>query len=85
MTQNYVEAERYISVKGIDNAMEVAKVLLKNDYEVFIEAEDLDIYGVHFAEAKYLDYGNPTFYRMRTEDIEPILNREFNKNENEGE
>lgn len=76
MTYNYVEPEKYISVHGMDNAMEVAKLLLKNDYEVFIELDDFDIYIVHFAEAKYKNFGNPAFYRVTEEDIDAIRNKE---------
>lgn len=83
MTYNYVEPEKYISVHGMDNAMEVAKLLLKNDYEVFIELDDCDIYIVHFAEAKYNNFGNPAFYRVTEEDIDAIRNKEYQNKEGE--
>jgi len=72
MTKNFVEEEKYISVRGMDNAMEVAKVLLKNDYEVFIELDDCDIYCVHFAYAKYRHFGNAAFYRITEDDVETL-------------
>lgn len=40
--------EKYISVKGIENAMEVAKVLVKNDYQVMVQLDDCDIYVVAY-------------------------------------
>lgn len=70
MTKNFADEERYISVQGIDRAMEVAAVLLKNDYEVFIELDDCDIYCVHYASAKYKHFGSAAFYRITEDDIE---------------
>lgn len=69
MTRNFADEESYIAVEGIDNALEVAKVLLKNDYEVFIELDDCDIYCVHFADAKYKNFGNAGFYRISEDDV----------------
>lgn len=40
--------EKYISVRGIENAMEVAKVLIKNDYQVMVQLDDCDIYVVAY-------------------------------------
>lgn len=70
MTKNFAEEEKYISVHGMDNAMEVAKVLLKNSYEVFIELDDCDIYCVHYAYAKYKHFGSPAFYRISEDDVD---------------
>ena len=72
MTKHFADNEKYISVKGIDNAMEVAKVLLKNDYEVFVELDDCDIYCIHYAQAKYKRFGNATFYRITEDDVEVL-------------
>ena len=36
MTRNFADEEKYISVNGLDTALGVAEVLLKNGYEVFI-------------------------------------------------
>lgn len=69
MTRNFADEERYISVEGVDNAMEVAKVLLKNDYEVFVELDDCDIYCVHYAAAKYKHFGDAAFYRITEDDV----------------
>lgn len=73
MTNNLRDADKYIAVKGMDNAMEVAKILLKNDYEVFIELDDCDIYCVHYAYAKYKRFGNATFYRINEDDLDAIF------------
>ena len=82
MTKNFAEEEKYISVNGIDNAMEVAKVLLKNDYEVFIELDDCNIYCVHYADAKYKNFGNATFYRITEDDVETLESKRY-KDESE--
>lgn len=72
MTKNFADEEKYISVKGVDAALEVAKVLLKNDYEVFVELDDCDVYCVHYAQAKYKNFGNAAFYRITEEDVETL-------------
>ena len=81
MTKNLRENERYVSLRGVDNAMELAKFLLRNGYEVFVELDDCDIYCVHYAEAKYRDLGNAAFYRISEEDLDAIYNAELNKEE----
>lgn len=40
--------KHYVSVEGIDNALELAKVLIKNNYQVFIQLDDCDIYIVSY-------------------------------------
>ena len=82
MTKNLRENERYVSLRGVDNAMELAKFLLRNGYEVFVELDDCDIYCVHYAEAKYRKLGNAAFYRISEEDLDAIYNAELNKEEN---
>jgi len=69
MTRNFADEDLYIAVEGIDNAIEVAKVLLKNDYEVFIELDDCNIYCVHYADAKYKNLGGAGFYRISEDDV----------------
>ena len=64
MTRHFADEDKYIATRGLDAALEVAKVLIKNDYEVHIECDDCDIYIVHFAYAKHLRYGNAGFYRI---------------------
>ena len=75
MTKNFAEEEKYISVNGVDAALEVAKVLLKNDYEVFIELDDCDIYCVHYSYAKYKNFGSAAFYRITAEDVETLKSK----------
>lgn len=79
MTKHFADEGKYIAVRGMDNAMEVAKVLLKNGYEVFIELDDCDIYCVHYAYAKYKNFGNAAFYRISEEDLDAIYAAEAAK------
>jgi hypothetical protein len=81
MTNNLRDSEKYIAVTGIDNAMELAKVLLKNGYEVFVELDDCEIYCVHYAYAKYKGFGNAAFYRISEEDLDAIYMAEAAKEE----
>lgn len=83
MTKNFAEEEKYISVRGVDNALEVAKVLLKNGYEVFIELDDCDVYCVHFNHAKYKHYGNAAFYRITEEDAELLEAKRYEVENND--
>lgn len=82
MTNNLRENERYFSLRGVDNAMELAKLLLRNGYAVFVELDDCDIYYVHYTEAKYRELGNAAFCRISEEDLDAIYNAEMNKGEN---
>ena len=70
MTQHFAERDRYIAVEGLDAAMEVAKVLIKNGYEVHVELDDCDVYVVHYAHTKHLGYGGAGFYRITAEHVE---------------
>ena len=81
MTNNLRDNGKYVSLHGVDNAMELAKFLLRNGYEVFVELDDWDIYCVHYAEAKYRNLGNAAFYRISEEDLDAIYNAEMNKEE----
>ena len=82
MTKNLRDNERYVSLRGVDNATGLAKFLLRNGYEVFVELDDCDIYCVHYAEAKYRELGNAAFYRISEEDLSAIYKAEMNKGEN---
>lgn len=72
MTSNFNASERYMAVRGLEKAMEVAEVLLRNDYEVFIELDDADIWCVHYSEAKHERYDSG-FYRLGEDDIAKLL------------
>ena len=38
-----------LEIKGLDNALKMAKALLKQDYQVFVQLEDCNIYIVSYA------------------------------------
>lgn len=60
-----------ITTKGLDNALEVAKVLIKNDYQVMIQLDDCDIYVVSY-EDNDISYGDNQFASLSPEEIEHI-------------
>ena len=46
---NALIKENVIEVHGMDNALKVAKTLLEQDYQVFVQLEDCNIYIVSYA------------------------------------
>ena len=46
---NTLIKQNVLEIKGMDNALKVAKTLLKQDYQVFVQFEDFDIYIVSYA------------------------------------
>lgn len=60
-----------ITTKGLDNALEVAKVLIKNDYQVMIQLDDCDIYVVSY-EDNDISYGDNQFASLSPEEVEHI-------------
>ena len=63
-----------IATKGLDNALEVARVLIKNDYQVMIQLDDCDIYVVSYEDNDYR-YGDNQFASLTQEEIEDIMDR----------
>lgn len=60
--------EKYISVRGIENAMEVAKVLVKNDYQVMVQLDDCDIYVVAYTTNQ--SWGDQQFALVNYDEID---------------
>lgn len=46
---NALIKQNVIEVHGMDNALKVAKTLLQQDYQVFVQLDDCDIYIVSYA------------------------------------
>lgn len=46
---NRLIKKNVLEIKGMDNALNVAKTLLKQDYQVFVQFEDCNIYIVSYA------------------------------------
>lgn len=62
--------ERYVAVEGLENALEMAKALIKNDYQVMVQLDDCDIYIVAFTENS-TEYGNK-FTPLSFEEVDAI-------------
>lgn len=60
-----------IATKGLDNALEVAKVLIKNDYQVMIQLDDCDIYVVAY-ESNDPTLGDNQFASLTQAEVEHI-------------
>ena len=46
---NTLIKKNVLEIEGIDNALKVAKTLLEQDYQVFVQLEDCNIYIVSYA------------------------------------
>lgn len=46
---NRLIKKNVLEINGMDNALNVAKTLLKQDYQVFVQLEDCNIYIVSYA------------------------------------
>ena len=62
--------ERYVAVEGLENALEMAKALIKNDYQVMVQLDDCDIYIVAFTE-NTTEFGNK-FTPLSFEEVDAI-------------
>ena len=65
--------DTYVSAKGLDNAMEIAKILIKNDYQVMIQLDDCDVYIIAF-EDNDPSLGDNQFASLTQEEVEHIYN-----------
>ena len=61
----------YIAVKGLDNAMNLAKSLIKADQQVMVQLDDCDIYIVAYADNN-LELGGDQFAALTPEEAENI-------------
>ena len=73
--------ERYIAVEGLENALEMAKALIKNDYQVMVQLDDCDIYIVAFTE-NTTEFGNK-FTPLSFEEIDAIEDMRASENEDD--
>ena len=62
-----------LEIKGMDNALKVAKTLLKQDYQVFVQLEDFDIYIVSYA-LNDANLGTAQFALLEADEEEYINN-----------
>ena len=47
---NYLLKDKYIAVEGKDNALKIAAALIDQDYQVFIQLDDCNIYIVAYTD-----------------------------------
>lgn len=62
-----------LEIKGMDNALKVAKTLLKQDYQVFVQLEDCNIYIVSYA-LNDADLGCAQFALLEPDEEEYVNN-----------
>ena len=61
----------YIAVKGKDNALKIAEALLEQDYQVFIQLDDCDIYVVAYT-GNDTRYGGDEFAKLNDDEQELV-------------
>ena len=69
---NRLIGNNYISVEGKDNALKIAAALLEQDYQVFIQLDDCDIYIVAYT-SNDTRYGGDGFAKLNDEEQEVIM------------
>ena len=68
---NRLIGNNYVAVKGKDNALKIAAALLEQDYQVFIQLDDCDIYVVAYT-GNDTRYGGDEFAKLNDEEQELI-------------
>lgn len=69
---NRLIGNNYISVEGKDNALKIAAALLEQDYQVFIQLDDCNIYIVAYT-SNDTRYGGDEFVKLNDEEQELIM------------
>ena len=75
---NRLIGNNYISVEGKDNALKIAAALLEQDYQVFIQLDDCDIYIVAYT-SNDTRYGGDEFAKLNDEEQEIIMDHRNDK------
>ena len=68
---NRLIGSNYIAVQGKDNALKIAEALLEQDYQVFIQLDDCNIYVVAYT-GNDTRYGGDEFAKLNDEEQELI-------------
>ena len=79
---NRLIGNNYISVAGKDNALKIAAALLEQDYQVFIQLDDCDIYIVAYA-SNDTRYGGDEFAKLNDEEQEIIMEHRNDKEDSD--
>lgn len=69
---NRLIGNKYIAVEGKDNALKIAAALLEQNYQVFIQLDDCDIYIVAYTSNDTRD-GGDEFAKLNDEEQEIIM------------
>ena len=75
---NRLIGNNYISVEGKDNALKIAAALLEQDYQVFIQLDDSDIYVVAYTSNDTC-YGGDEFAKLDDDEQELVSNYRADK------
>lgn len=68
---NRLIGEKYITVEGREKALEVADVLLQNNYQVFIQHDDLDIWLIGYT-SNDLSFGDDRYALITLDEEEQL-------------
>ena len=79
---NRLIGNNYISVAGKDNALKIAAALLEQDYQVFIQLDDCNIYVVAYA-SNDTRYGGDEFAKLNDEEQELIMGHRNDKEDSD--
>ena len=71
---NRLIGEKYITVEGREKALEVADVLLENNYQVFIQHDDLDIWLIGYT-SNDLSFGDDRYALITLDEEEQLQNQ----------
>ena len=75
---NRLIGNNYISVEGKDSALKIAAALLEQDYQVFIQLDDSDIYIVAYT-SNDTQCGGDEFAKLNDEEQELVSNYRADK------
>ena len=71
---NRLIGEKYITVEGREKALEIADVLLENNYQVFIQHDDLDIWLIGYT-SNDLSFGDDRYALITLDEEEQLQNQ----------
>ena len=79
---NRLIGNNYIAVEGKDNALKIAAALLEQDYQVFIQLDDCNVYIVAYA-SNDTRYGRDEFAKLNDEEQELIMGHRNDKEDSD--
>ena len=79
---NRLIGNNYISVEGKDNALKIAAALLEQDYQVFIQLDDCNVYIVAYT-SNDTRYGGDEFAKLDDEEQELIMGHRNDKEDSD--